>query len=310
MKSVESQDNVQFEAIESSLDDQQESLRSTLRDIAEGTVQTLPNLVNRKWWWVTLLVVLGMAGLVRLGFWQLDRLDQRRTHNATVRARLAQEPFDLVNEPLPEDYLSVLDYRRVQAAGTFDYGNQIVLTNQPGFNGEAGIQLLTPLVFEDGRAVLVARGWVPQDLANPNEWPSLEEGSASVVTGLIQQSQAIEGQVPPTKPQVEWYGVNIPYIQKQMPYTLLPVFVLELPRAGDTGYEYPLRTYPEPLDEGSHLSYAIQWFMFAAILGFGYIQFVRLQDKRERRVAQEQAEGIAAPPLDEPLPHEPLGGRP
>ena len=71
-----------------------------------------------------------------------------------------------------------------------------------------------------------------------------------------------------------------------MPYELLPAFVLQLPDANQNMSDYPLRTNPVALDEGSHFSYAIQWFMFAAILGFGYIQLIRWQDERSHRMAQ------------------------
>ena len=72
-----------------------------------------------------------------------------------------------------------------------------------------------------------------------------------------------------------------------MPYELLPAFVLQLPDANQNMSDYPLRTNPVALDEGSHFSYAIQWFMFAAILGFGYIQLIRWQDERSQRLAQQ-----------------------
>jgi surfeit locus 1 family protein len=149
--------------------------------------------------------------------------------------------------------------------------------------------LVTPLVFENGKAVLVARGWVPQELAAPEHWTSLQEPEGSSVIGLIQQSQTIEG-APSTGPQQEWYRIDVPLIQEQLPYELLPAFVLQLPEEGRSYDQLPYRTEPIQLDEGSHLSYSIQWFSFALILAFGYIQFVRLQDARAIRVAQQRAD--------------------
>ena len=112
-------------------------------------------LVSRRWWWMTILVIAGVAVLIRLGFWQLDRLEQRRAFNATVASRWQQEPFDLVAEGLPDD-LKKLEYRRIALDGEFDYDHQIVLKERPR-DGAPGVILVTPLVLEDGRAILVAR---------------------------------------------------------------------------------------------------------------------------------------------------------
>jgi hypothetical protein len=56
----------------------------------------------------------------------------------------------------------------------------------------------------------------------------------------------------------------------------------------------PMRDQPPVLDEGSHLSYAIQWFAFALIFGFGYIQFVRWQEERGARIRAEESAAAAS----------------
>lgn len=265
------------------------SLAVALGGFARGTWEALPRTVSRKWWWATLLIIAGMAFLARLGFWQLDRLQERRAFNAMVAERWQQTPFDLQHEALPAN-LEEMGYRRVEVGnGYFDYANQIALSNQPGRNGEVGIQVVTPYVLDDGRAVLVSRGWVPDYLADEANWANLEEeaGSTDVVVGLLQRSQELEGALPPATAQKAWYTLNIPQIQRQMPYELLPVFILQLPDAAQGVEEYPLRSEPIALDEGSHFSYAIQWFMFAAILGFGYIQLIRWQEERSHRLVRE-----------------------
>ena len=264
-------------------------------------MRTLARLVSRKWWFATLLVLAGMVVLVQLGFWQLDRLQQRRDFNALVTQRWQQETYDLENGGLPAD-LTELEYRRVEADGAFDYEQQIVVTNSSGPNGEPGVLLVTPLVFANGKAVLVARGWVPQDLSAPENWPALEEPEGEPVIGLIQKSQTIEGAAVPVESLREWYRIDVPLIAKQMPYELLPAFLLQLPEPGRQVDTWPSRSVSIALDEGSHLSYSIQWFMFALILGFGYTQFVRLQDARDQRIASEKSaqqlpQDVAGEPL-------------
>jgi surfeit locus 1 family protein len=240
-------------------------------------------LFNRRWWWTTLLVIAGVALLVRLGFWQLDRLDQRRAFNSRVATRWQQEPFDLNTNNLPAN-LDELEYRRVQIEGQFDYSQQVVLLNQTR-NDAPGVYLITPLTMDDGRAVLVARGWVPVQQAAPEFWPQFEEPSGAPVIGLIQESQPLAGAEPPAAPQREWFRVDIDAIQRQMPYELLPVFILQLPEEGRSYSALPFREEPLVLSEGNHFSYAIQWFCFAVILGVGYVILVKQQEVRGQRLA-------------------------
>jgi surfeit locus 1 family protein len=85
---------------------------------------TLRAIFSWKWILPTILVVLGMALLVYLGFWQLDRLEQKRTFNVMMAERWRTEPFDLNTESLPAD-LEELEYRRVLVQGEFDYDHKI-----------------------------------------------------------------------------------------------------------------------------------------------------------------------------------------
>jgi surfeit locus 1 family protein len=231
-----------------------------------------------------------MALLVRLGFWQLDRLEQKRTFNAMMAERWRAEPFDLNAEPLPAD-LAALEYRRVLAQGEFDYDHQILIANQVLQGGTAGFMVVTPLMLDDNRAVLVSRGWIPADYGEGDQLAQLTEEAGAPILGLARQSQGARAgavSTPVATPQVQWYRIDIPAIQGQMPYQLEAGYLEQLPEAGRNYDALPIRTEPMALDEGNHLSYAIQWFTFAAVLGFGYIMLVR---QRTRLAA-----GLIKPP--------------
>jgi surfeit locus 1 family protein len=81
--------------------------------------------------------------------------------------------------------------------------------------------------------------------------------------------------------QREWYRIDIEAIESMTDYDLLPVYLLERPTEGN-GAILPLRTESElDLSEGSHLGYAIQWFLFSLILGIAYVGYVRGHDRPE-----------------------------
>ena len=84
---------------------------------------------------------------------------------------------------------------------------------------------------------------------------------------------------PGEPPLVAWNWINIPNISHQIPYELLPVYLVRLPDPNNN--QLPYRIHQElDLTEGPHLGYAFQWFTFAAILAIGYPVYVRKEEKR------------------------------
>jgi surfeit locus 1 family protein len=250
------------------------------QDINRSSRFQLPAITtffNRQWWWTTLLVLAGIGLLVRLGLWQLDRLEQRRTENTQIVQQLGLPPIDLANEPLPAD-LTALKHRQAQVTGEYDLSHQIALVHQNWMN-TPGFHLVTPLLIEGtSQAVLVDRGWLPAAQLDTENWTQYKAEGPVVITGYIQLSQTVENSNSSDEPvdqlQREWYRVDVDAIEAQLPYELLPVYLQQIP--ADEGSErLPYRTALDAdLSEGNHLSYAIQWFIFATILAFGYVYFV------------------------------------
>jgi surfeit locus 1 family protein len=256
-------------------------------------------IFSKKWILFTIFIAGMMALFVYLGFWQLDRHAQKRSYNTLLAERWRQEPFDLNQERLPDD-LSALEYRRITADGYFDYANQLVLKSQV-YRDAPGIVLVTPFVIDEEYAVLVARGWAPGNYAMPATWPELEEPAGAPMIGLIRPSQAPpngDASTPPATPQTEWYRIDVPAIQAQMPYRLASAWIQQLPEAGRPADRMPVREEPMVLDEGNHLSYAVQWFSFAVIAGFGYIMFVRFRERQSALALRNPDLVIATPPAD------------
>jgi surfeit locus 1 family protein len=229
--------------------------------------------------WTTLLVIALAALCVRLGFWQLDRLAQRRAQNALINARMNQ-PAQAIDGAGVD--LEDMDYRRVELRGVYDSAHEVILRNR-ALEGVPGVHVLTPLRLSQGAgapaAVLVDRGWLPLELAAPEERRAYAAPPGEVVvTGLARRSQAGAGGPPdPALPAGQtrrdaWFRVDIGQIEQQTGYALLPFFVEQTPAPGDP--DLPRRTPPTDLGEGSHLSYTIQWFSFAAILLIGYGAFM------------------------------------
>lgn len=241
----------------------------------------LRKIFSRKWWFTTLLVLLGTAVCIRLGIWQLDRLTGRRAFNAQVQNMRERAPLDLTSAEF--DTLETMEWRAVTVTGEYDFANQIALRNQYN-RDQYGYHLLTPLLFS-GTAVMVDRGWIPADgNSAPDDWRKYDETGVVTVTGQVRLGQAKPafGGVPDAlpadgSPLWVWNNADIEKIALQQPYPVLNVYIQPDVELDDT--EPPIPYQPEiELTEGPHFGYALQWFTFAAILFLGYPFYLRKQE--------------------------------
>jgi surfeit locus 1 family protein len=203
----------------------------------------------------------------RLGVWQLDRLGERRTRNALVAQRLSDPPVTMAD--LPRD-TAIAHFRRVILTGTYDYAHEVTWIDLSR-EGSPGVHLLTPLRRPGtDTAVLVDRGWVysPDAMTiNSAQW---READTAAGIGRVQEMGP--GYHEPFArvnhpDQVRWLSPDS--LTRWAGYPIAPYY---LALEGDTStrsLSVPARTPPPPLDEGPHMSYAIQWFSFAAIAVFG-----------------------------------------
>ena len=215
-------------------------------------------------WIASHIFALAMVVLmVNLGFWQVRRLDERRASNAEIAAAMSQAPSDIAAHldirGLPPEHTAVA------AAGTYLADAEVRIGNR-SFGGQPGFWLATPLRLDDGRAVAVVRGWVPRRALTglDDRTAAPPEGDVTVV-GLAFDSVnggRIAETAPGDTPEIsrmdldrfeEVSGVDVEGVwirlQAQSP-------------AQPEGLPEPV---PDPdLGEGSHLSYAFQWFFFSA----------------------------------------------
>jgi surfeit locus 1 family protein len=241
----------------------------------------LLKMFQRKWLLLTLLVFAGTALCIRLGIWQLDRLEQRRAFNAQFESARVQPVLDL-NEEQP-DNMAEMEWRPVKATGKYDFANQVAVRNQY-YGNQYGYHLLTPLVF-NGEAVFVDRGWIPaEDNSAPADWRQYDEPGSVTVSGQIRLGQAkpaiggVADTPPPDGSKLEvWNNADLTEIARQLPYPVLPVYIQPEANANDTEPPIPFQPTVE-LTEGPHFGYALQWFTFASILFFGYPFFLRKQE--------------------------------
>lgn len=222
------------------------------------------------------IFVLLVAGVcVRLGFWQLERLEQRRARNSAVRLAAARPPLALDEATFaavgtePDAYL----WRRVTVRGRYDIGKHVILRAR-GSGGQPGVHVVTPLLLAGGRVVMVNRGWAPSPDAASVDRRALRADTGVVsVTGVFQPiSSDPDGGMPASGSagvDTTWRRLDLAALRMRTDGSLLPLHVQQLPGGASAAPPVPV---PLPdLGEGNHLSYAVQWFSFAAIAVIGFL---------------------------------------
>jgi len=241
-----------------------------------------------RWLGFHLLVSTGVVVMVFLGFWQLDRLDTRQAFNATVIERTEQvpRPLELVlGAAAPGDDL---EWTPVIAQGRWLTLEQVLVINRSQ-GGVAGRNVVTPLELSDGSVIAVTRGFI----ALTQDPPPAPDDTARV-RGLLRPSEerGFGGVSDPASGRLaELQRLDLDRLAAQLPEALAQRLVpwsLTL-EASEPPQPAPLVPAPRPeLSEGSHLSYAVQWFVFALFAFIGWC-FAMNRSVTNLRRSQRQA---------------------
>jgi surfeit locus 1 family protein len=210
-----------------------------------------------------LLLAVPIPLFMYLGFWQLDRAEQKRELAATLEQRSHLPPVAITGMSTDSEQLR---WRNVTARGEFEPAGRVFIENRM-YAGRNGFHVITPLRLAGSDVrVLVNQGWVAADRALGI--PQLPTPSRAVeVSGRVDVPAAPALLLHQTPDMAAAWGNRWPFLTVQLfaeraGYPVVPFVILQSP--GDA--EGFLRNWPKDMPkEGMHLGYAIQWFAFAAI---------------------------------------------
>ena len=250
---------------------------------------------SRQWLgWLALTVLVALV-CCALGTWQFARRAEAQAEIAKVEANYDREPVPFAEELAAVDaWDEQQEWTPVVVEGEYLVDDEMLVRNRPRA-GRVGYEVLTPLRLADGTIFIVNRGWIPSaGLNRASEVPAAPTGEVEVVARLK-----------PTEPQIA--GRTDPEGTNQVATIRLEGIDERLGGGVHTGaYGQLVSEDPEPaeqaqlaarpvLDEGPHLSYALQWFVFAtlAFIGYGYLlrqewRRVNADDPEERMRADER----------------------
>lgn len=246
----------------------------------------------RRWLPATLLVLAALTVMVRLGIWQLDRLEARRGFNARVYEQLDAPPLTLDAASIDQD-LYAMEYRTAYVSGEYLNEESIVLRNQVWegeFGGQVGVALFTPLLITGtNQAILVERGWIPETDTGAAAHQAYAVEGPVTVEGVLRRAETDfevnfrpDPTLAPDQARLDaWNNFDLERIDAQSGVDLLPVYLQRSPGEIQSAPPYASPLAIE-LSEGSHFGYAIQWFLFATVLAVGYPIFVQRQEAADQ----------------------------
>ena len=178
------------------------------------------------------------------------------------------------------------------AKGTFDTADEVVVRRRTNSDEEVGYHVLTPFVLDDGKVLLVNRGWIPADGAQTQfpKVPAPAKGETTVTGRLMADETTADSGIKDVRglPDRMVMLINSEQQAKALGKQVLGGYV-ELTAPEPKGDTPELIPEPDHSGIGPHMAYAIQWWLFAAGVPVGWVILVR----RERRdLAEAAASGI------------------
>lgn len=242
-------------------------------------------LLTRRWIGYLALALVFAVACVSLGFWQFARLEESRTQIARIAANYDSTPVALESVLPTLDAFDLGDsWKQIYVSGQYLDDQQILVRSRP-LNGDVGFEVLVPLLSGDGRIFIVDRGWIPSGNTTSiaSRVPEPPQGDVLVIARLkpsepaLAGREAVDGTVP---------TIHLPMVRDLVSENITNANVI----VGAYGLvvsespavtEMPTPAVKPELDEGPHLSYALQWMIFA-VMGFVGLG---LAVRNERRIA-------------------------
>lgn len=220
--------------------------------------------------WPSLAVLLLLPLLLGLGFWQLDRAEQKRAW--LVQLKMAAQQ-DAVNLNVSQPEFEHAAHRHAKASGRYDAAHQVLLDNQVR-DRRQGYLVLTPLrLAGSDLAVLVDRGWVPAPPAR-SQLPPVDIAELAVtVQGVIDKGPSAGLKLGEAAGEAGW-PLRLQYLDyallaQRLPYSLLP-YLIRLDPDQPQGYRRDWQPVTE-MGPATHVGYAVQWFGLALALVVIYV---------------------------------------
>jgi cytochrome oxidase assembly protein ShyY1 len=269
-------------------------------------------LLTPRWLAGAALAVAAAVVMVFLGNWQLHRYHERTAINDRIDAADSVRAIpmtSILTRPSATSRAGAapgrkLAWTKITVSGRYDPAHEIQARART-VNGDVGFEIVTPLILDDGTAVLIDRGWIPAPPGGAVAAPTVPPapGGQVTVVGQVHLSESRPTPVEHRDGRLDTRRISVPLLARSLPYPVYGAYVLltgQTPAADTAFTQIPI----DHEDSWQNAGYTIQWWLFAgmALFAFGW---------QARKEAQEKA-GASTESPESPgsRPRRPSGPKP
>ena len=222
------------------------------------------------------------AACVGLASWQIERRSEAVSKIERVANNYDLSPVALEQiSNLNAESIVAFEWRPVELSGTYLVGQAVLVRNR-AIAGQPGFVQLIPFETENGDVVIIERGWIPAD-SDLNPASAFIPSAAKDLIARVRLGEEVPNR---QSPDGQVTSINLPEIQQQLPGNLETNFYLRMISETPVESSYPQPLSRPVLDEGNHLSYAVQWIIFA-VMGFFALFWAIRQEQEYRRMEKD-----------------------
>ena len=225
----------------------------------------------RPFFWLTIVTLPALLMLIGLGSWQLQRLQWK---NDLISSFEARSSADAITIPAANAELDDLEFRNLALYGVFQNDKETFLTGRT-YEGNAGFHVVTPFLLDDGRIILVNRGWVSEDYRDPAKRAFSQIDGKTSVTGILRRPGVKGYFVPENQPENGFWFTLVPSEINQhlaLGDAAIDQFYADALRTSDV-VTLPIAAKTKLNLRNAHLSYAMTWYGIALALIGVYLAF-------------------------------------
>ena len=209
--------------------------------------------------------------MIGRGSWQLQRLQWKNDLISSFEARSAA---DAITIPAANAELDDIEFRNLALTGVFQHDKETFLTGRT-YEGNAGFHVVTPLLLDDGRIILVNRGWVSEDYRDPAKRAFSQIEGKTSVAGILRRPGVKGYFVPENEPENGFWFTLVPSQINQhlaLGDAAIDQFYADALRTSDV-VTLPIAAKTKLNLRNAHLSYAMTWYGIALALIGVYLAF-------------------------------------
>ncbi|SEE47041.1 Cytochrome oxidase assembly protein ShyY1 [Arthrobacter alpinus] len=252
-------------------------------------MKTYKFLFSSRWLGYFALALVFAMACVALGNWQMNRRNAVVENITKIQQNYSGTIVDYNDVAGNFDDLDLAkEWTQVRMVGNYITDDQRIVRNRP-LNGAPGYEVLVPFKLSNGETVIIDRGWLPignKEAGHPDIIPQPESGVIEVVARLKPPEPKLDRGAPVgqlASIELNDYAAQLGYPVKTGAYGQLAT---ESPAAASNPVAFPAPS----IDEGSHLSYAMQWIAFGVLAFFGFGYAARMQRRNDEFDALEAEE--------------------